>query len=179
MNIVLTGFMASGKSVIARSISDRSVYKFIDTDEMIVDMAGKSIQRIFDEDGEPAFRRLEREVICRAAQLDGYVIATGGGVPLNPENIKELRKNGVIVNLSPSFETVVKRLDRARSTRPLLQNRSIDEIKKRFDDRQPFYADCDIRIDVTNEMPPGYYADRILDTIGKKYEGELINEDHK
>ena len=170
MNIVMTGFMASGKSAIARSISELSRYEFIDTDEMIIETAGKSIQNIFDEDGEPAFRRIEHEVICRAAQLDGYVIATGGGVPLNPDNIKELRKNGVIVNLAPSFDTVIQRLDRARSTRPLLQNQSIDEIKKRFDDRQPFYADCDIRIEVTNDMPPRFYADQILGMIREKFE---------
>ena len=168
MNIVLTGFMASGKSVVARSISDLSMYKFIDTDEMIIKAAGKSIQKIFDEDGEPAFRRVEHEVICRVAQLDGYVIATGGGVPLNKDNIKELRKNGVIVNLAPSFENIAQRLDRARSTRPLLQNQSIDEIKKRFDDRQPFYADCDIRIEVTNDMPPRFYAEQILGMIKEK-----------
>ena len=99
MNIVLTGFMATGKSEISRAISRLSDYEYIDTDKMIVEAAGKSIQSIFDEDGEAEFRRIEKEVIRRASELDRYVIATGGGVVLDPDNIDMLRKNGIIVNL--------------------------------------------------------------------------------
>lgn len=162
MNIVLTGFMATGKSEISKAISQISEYKCVDTDDMIIKAAGKSIQRIFDEDGESEFRRIEHEVIRRAAELDGYVIATGGGVPLNRDNITELRKNGVIVNLNPSFEVITQRLERARQTRPLLQNQSTDEIKKRFIDRQPFYDNCDFKIKVSNKKPAKYFAEQIL-----------------
>ena len=162
MNIVLTGFMASGKTQISRAIAAVSKYKLIDTDNMIVEAAGKSINRIFAEDGEAEFRRIEREEICRAAGLDGYVIATGGGVPMNRVNMDELRKNGIIVNLAPSFSVIQERLETARSSRPLLQNQSIDEIKKRFDDRKPFYDECDIKIDIINGRTPHSYAIQIL-----------------
>ncbi len=162
MNIVLTGFMATGKSEISRAISRLSDYEYIDTDKMIVEAAGKSIQSIFDEDGEAEFRRIEKEVISRAAELDGYVVATGGGVVLDPDNIDMLRKNGIIVNLAPEFEVIRARLKGARRTRPLLQGQTEADIKKRFDDRQPFYDNCDIKIKVTNGKNAAYFAREIL-----------------
>lgn len=167
MNIVLTGFMASGKTEISKAIASASKYKLTDTDDMIVQAAGKSINEIFAQDGEAAFRRIERETIAAAAELDGYVIATGGGVPLNKDNMDLLRKNGIIVNLAPGFEVIRDRLEAARSTRPLLQNQSIDEIQKRFDDRKPFYDDCDVKIDVINGRTPHSYALEILDICGR------------
>ena len=165
MNIVLTGFMASGKTQISRAIAAASKYKLIDTDEMIVEAAGKSINRIFAEDGEAVFRSIERDAICRAAALNGYVIATGGGVPMNRKNMDELRKNGIIVNLAPSFDVICERLESARLSRPLLQNQSIDEIKKRFYDRKPFYDECDIKINIINGRTPHSYALEILEEL--------------
>ncbi|MCH5212835.1 MAG: shikimate kinase [Oscillospiraceae bacterium] len=165
MNIVLTGFMASGKTQISKAIAAASKYKLIDTDDMIVEAAGKSINRIFSEDGETEFRLIERDAICRAAALDGYVIATGGGVPTNRANMDELRKNGIIVNLAPNFSVIQERLESARSSRPLLRNQSIDEIKKRFDDRKPFYEECDIKINIINGRTPHSYAIEILKAV--------------
>ena len=165
MNIVLTGFMASGKTQISKAIAATSKYKLIDTDDMIVKMAEKSINRIFEEDGETEFRRIERDAICRAAELDGYVIATGGGVPTNRKNMDELRKNGIIVNLAPSFSVIRERIESARASRPLLRNQSIDEIKKRFYDRKPFYDECDIKINIINGRTPHSYAIEILKAI--------------
>lgn len=167
MNIVLTGFMASGKTEISKAIAAMSKYKLTDTDDMIVSAAGKSINEIFAQDGEAEFRRIERDAIAAAAGLDGYVIATGGGVPLNKENMDMLRRNGVIVNLAPGFDVIKDRLEAARGTRPLLQNQSIAEIRKRFDDRKPFYDDCDVKIDVINGRTPASYAMEILDICGR------------
>ena len=167
MNIVLTGFMASGKTEVSKAIAALSGYKLIDTDDMIARAAGKTINKIFAEDGEGEFRRVEHEVICRAAELDGYVIATGGGVPLNRENIRELRKNGIIVNLAPDFEVIKERLEAARATRPLLQNQSIEDVRARFEYRKPFYADCDVSIHVINGRTPRSYALEILDICEK------------
>ena len=73
-----------------------------------------------------------------------------------------LRKNGVIVNLAPSFDVIVARLENARRTRPLLKDDDISQIEKRFNDRLPFYADCDIKIPVSNDRSPKYYANEIL-----------------
>ena len=165
MNIVLTGFMASGKTTVGRRITELSDYEFIDTDEMIVEREGRSINDIFAADGEEYFRRVEREVIREAAKLDNKVISTGGGVVLNPENIEELRKNGIVFNLDPDFPVIEQRVTRAAQTRPLMQNQSIEDIKKRFDDRKPLYDNCDYKIHITEQSTPSSSAKRILEII--------------
>lgn len=163
MNIVLTGFMASGKTEISKAIVAASDYKLVDTDEMIVEETGKTINEIFADVGEQGFREIEHRTVCKAAELDGCVIATGGGVPLNKKNIAVLRKNGIIINLAPDFEVIKERLEAARATRPLLQNQDLQAVEKRFRDRLPFYADCDVQIPVTNGRTPGAYALEILE----------------
>lgn len=163
MNIVLTGFMASGKSEISKKLAELTDYKLIDTDDVIVKQTGKSINDIFAEIGESGFRQIEQEIIKEVSASDRAIISTGGGVPLNKENITQLRSNGVIVNLSPSFDVIKERLNAARATRPLLQNSDIDEIEKRFNARKPFYADCDVVIPVSNDHPPIYFAKQILE----------------
>lgn len=162
MNIVLTGFMASGKTEISKELAKLSGYKLIDTDALIVDETNMSINDIFETKGEAEFRRIEHEIICRVSEYDNTVISTGGGVVLNKENMKALRNNGVIVNLSPGFEVILERLNGARSTRPLLKNSDIDGIRKRFNDRLPYYADCDLQIEVSNEFGPDHFAKEIL-----------------
>ncbi|MGN1115647.1 MAG: shikimate kinase [Candidatus Ornithomonoglobus sp.] len=162
MNIVLTGFMASGKTEISKAIAAVSKYKLIDTDNMIVKETGKTINEIFAEVGEQGFRELEHRIICKAAELDGCVIATGGGVVLNKDNITALRKNGVIINLAPDFSVIKERLEAARATRPLLQNQDIKAVEKRFNDRKPFYDDCDRKIHIINGRTPRSYALEIL-----------------
>ncbi len=161
-NIVLTGFMASGKTEISKAIAQISQYKLIDTDDMIVEAAGMSINEIFAKYGEEEFRRIEHECICRAAQMSGMVIATGGGAVLNKENIKELRKKGKIFNLAPEFKVIEERLAAAAATRPLLQNQDIAAVKKRFEDRLPYYADCDCKIHVISGRSPKSYAMEII-----------------
>lgn len=165
MNIVLTGFMASGKTEISKAIKAESNYKLIDTDDMIVKETNKSINEIFTQAGEEKFRSIEHEIIKKVAQLDGYVISTGGGVPLNLDSICELRKNGIIVNLEPSFEVIEERLENARATRPLLQNQNIEEIKKQFEYRKKFYADCDFKINIIKGRTPRSYALEILHMV--------------
>ncbi len=162
MNIVLTGFMATGKSHISRAISRMSDYKFIDTDDMIVDAEGMSINEIFEKYGEEYFRKVEYECVCKAAAMDNMIIATGGGAVLNKANIAELRKNGKIVNLAPEFSVIEERLKAASATRPLLKNQDIEAVRKRFNDRIPFYADCDFKIKVTNDRTPEDFAREIL-----------------
>lgn len=164
-NIVLTGFMASGKTEISKAIAAVSNYKLIDTDDMIVKSAGMSINKIFEKYGEDKFREIEHECICEAAKGEGLVISTGGGVVLNKENMNELRKNGVIFNLSPDFSVIEERLAAAAATRPLLKNQNIDDIRKRFNDRLPFYGDCDYKIHVVSGRSPKSYALEILKII--------------
>lgn len=168
MNIVLTGFMASGKTEISKAIASMSGYRCLDTDDMIVKEAGMPINDIFAVYGEEYFRKLEYETIKKASECDGVVIATGGGAVLNTKNMKELRKSGVIFNLSPDFSVIENRIESAAATRPLLQNQSIAEIKLRFESRKPFYDDCDYKIKVVTDRTPKSYAEEILKIMGNR-----------
>ena len=172
MNIVLTGFMATGKTEISKAISEISKYNLVDTDDMIVEQEGITINEIFDKCGEEYFRKTECEVIKKAAEMKNVVIATGGGVVLNEQNIENLRKTGVIFNLSPDFSVIRERLEEARKTRPLLKRDSIENIKKRFDDRKPFYDNCDYKIKVIHGRTPRSYAMEILDIMESRQGAE-------
>lgn len=162
MNIVLTGFMATGKTAIGRAIADISKYEFADTDAWIVTKTGMDITEIFAAHGEEYFRGLEREAVKELAALNNAVIATGGGVVLDKSNIDELRKTGVIFNLNPDFSVIEERVENARATRPLMKGESLEEIKKRFEARKPFYDNCDHKINIINGRTPNSYALEIL-----------------
>ncbi len=162
MNIVLTGFMASGKTEVSKAIAELSDYTLIDTDDMIIKKTDMSINEIFASHGEQYFRQLEKKAVREASDIENAVIATGGGVVLDKENISVLRKNGIIFNLAPEFYVIAERIDAARKTRPLMQNESIADIEKRFNERLPFYDDCDHKIKVVNDRTPRSYAMEIL-----------------
>ena len=167
MNIVLTGFMASGKTEISKAIAEISRYKLVDTDDMIVESMNISINDIFAKYGEEYFRKTEHEIVAKAAKMENTVIATGGGVVLDKDNVALLRENGVIFNLAPDFDVIRGRLEEARKTRPLLKHESIENIEKRFNDRKPFYDDCDYKVNVINGRTPRSYAMEILDIMQK------------
>lgn len=174
MNIVITGFMASGKTEISKAISEISKYNVVDTDDMIVKKMNMTVNEIFDKYGEDYFREIEKNAVKEAASKKNVVIATGGGVVLDKENIDELRKTGVIFNLSPDFNVIKERLDEARKTRPLLKKDSIENIENRFNDRKVFYENCDYSINVINGRSPRSYAMEILGIIEN---GWRLNKD--
>ena len=95
-NIVLIGFMGSGKSEVGRLLAERLGRQLLDTDELI-ERDGATIPEIFAAEGEKGFRRHERSAIERAARTKGAVIATGGGAVLDPANVESLRRRGVLV----------------------------------------------------------------------------------
>ncbi|MCH5210561.1 MAG: shikimate kinase [Oscillospiraceae bacterium] len=165
MNIVLTGFMASGKTEISKAIAEISKYTLVDTDDLITQKLNMSINEIFDKYGEEYFRKVEHEAVLEAAKSDNAVIATGGGVVLNKANIDALRETGLVFNLSPDFSVIKERLEEARKTRPLLRHDSIENIEKRFNDRKPFYDNCDYKIHIINGRTPRSYAMEILNIV--------------
>ncbi len=148
-NIVLTGFMGSGKSSVGEIIAKRLGMKVIDTDDLIEEKMRMSINDIFSRYGEPHFRDVETGVVKEASKLDGHVIITGGGVVLNKSNIENLRTNGVIVYLHVSPEDAFDRV-KAETHRPLLKvDDPLGKIRELIEFREPFYADNEVQVDTT------------------------------
>ncbi len=151
VNIVLTGFMATGKTVVGRTLARHFSMKYIDTDSEIEKEAGCTIPEIFNTKGESWFRDIENRIVRRVAHLDGHVVATGGGVVLREENMKVLEKNGVIICLTASPEVILKRASRVE-TRPLLQVEDpMARIKELLEIRRPYYQRCHLMVDTSDK----------------------------
>lgn len=120
-NVVLTGFMGVGKTTIGMQVASRLHRPFVDTDDLIVQRQGKAIAQIFTEEGEPAFRAMERALAQELAQHRGLVIATGGGMLVDPENRSQLGQGGIIVCLDASATVIGERLQ-GSDGRPLARN---------------------------------------------------------
>jgi shikimate kinase len=120
-NIILTGFMGTGKTTVGRLLAGLLNYSFVDTDDLIEARYGRSIAQIFAESGEAAFRQMERDIAQGLAEQEGLVIATGGRLMLDPTNVKALGQNGRVFCLVATPEEIVARLARDNSReRPLL-----------------------------------------------------------
>ncbi len=150
-NIVLVGFMGSGKSSIGRLVASRLRFQFIDTDRMIVDRAQAEIPELFAQHGEAGFRDLEASAIESLAPLNRSVIATGGGAILRERNRALLRDLGLVVALTATEETIFERISR-NTRRPLLQTENPREtISRMMDARRPFYEEAaQFSVDTTN-----------------------------
>lgn len=168
-NIVLTGYMASGKSTIGAEIAKMTGLKLVDTDALVEKNEGLSISDIFEKFGEEYFRDREAEACREAAEENGAVIATGGGAVLRSENIQALRRNGIIFNLEPSAALIGERLA-SDSGRPLVKGAGLDEILNRFYERRRFYDDCDCKIFVSNSKTPREHAMEIMTMMKEKLE---------
>ena len=173
MNIVLTGYMASGKTAVGTYLSTLCGLDFVDTDAQVEEKCGMSISKIFEISGEQYFRTIENEVIKEVSKYDGVLISTGGGAVLNTENVAVLRENGVIVNLEPEEDVIKERLLGGDSTRPLVKDSSMAEIIERFKRRKPYYDNCDVKIIVTKDKGIKAVAEEILRVLEEKYEGEF------
>lgn len=131
-NIVLIGMPGSGKSTVGKTLSELMGRPFVDSDQVIISRAGKTISEIFVQDGEAAFRLIERQVIAELAEKTGYIIATGGGVILNSNNVFNLRKNGRLVFRDRPLDELIPTGDR-----PLSSNR--EALERRYYERMPLY----------------------------------------
>ena len=149
MNIILTGFMGTGKSITGKKLASKLRMSYLDTDELIEEREKDSISAIFKKKGEKYFRRLETKLVEEVASLDNYVISTGGGVVLREENIRVLKKNALIICLFASPEVILKRTE-SNKKRPLL---GMDNQRKRIEDllvlRKPYYEKTDFSVDTS------------------------------
>ena len=138
-NLILCGFMGSGKSTIGKLLSEKLGARFIDTDSYIEQKEGMTISEMFEKYGEDYFRQRELETCEALSQLQKTVISTGGGTLLREENLRALKKNGVVFLLNISSRTVLNRL-KNDTTRPLLQQEDKEKaVKMMLTKRTPLY----------------------------------------
>ena len=120
-NIILTGFMGCGKTTVGKLLARHLHYLFVDTDQLIEERVGISVQQIFQTRGESAFRRLELEIAGELGASEGMVIATGGGLMLNPANVQALEANGSVFCLTAPPVVILQRVSKSvQGVRPLL-----------------------------------------------------------
>lgn len=150
-NVVLVGFMGSGKTSVGKKLSMDLKREFIDMDDFIVKKEGMSINDIFEKKGEAYFRGIERELCIRLSEPKSKVIATGGGVIKNDDNVANLKKGGIVVYLKSSPKQIAYNL-RFDNSRPLLAGGNKEEkITSLLAEREPTYNKCaDVIIDVSN-----------------------------
>ena len=162
MNIVLTGFMGTGKSFIGKAVARKLGWEFFDVDGIIEKEVGLSVQEIFARKGEKHFRELEASAIKLLALTDKSVIATGGGAVLRKENMDELEKNGIIVCLTATPETIYDRTKKDGTVRPLLNVPDpVSKIQELLDFRKEFYNRCHLIVDNT-KLSIDEVVDKIL-----------------
>lgn len=160
-NIVLVGFMGTGKTVTGRELAKLTGMELVDMDFVIEERQGRGIPDIFAQDGEPAFRAMERELVQELAQREGLIISTGGGIVLNPDNIADFEKTGLVVCLTASQETIFQRLEKD-SNRPLLSGDKKTQIAELLEKRRDLYAAIAHQID-GNRLDPRERAEAILE----------------
>src|SRR5437870_3197782 len=163
-NVVLIGFMGTGKSEVGQSLARRLGWTFIDTDRRIEARQRATVAQIFARHGEEYFRTVEASVVAEAAAPRDAVIATGGGVVLRPENMMDIRRPGWSMSLTATADVLVKRLGEAKS-RPLLRGDVRACVSPRLDPRRPLYRDAPPRGAPLFAAGPGpsrplEYADR-------------------
>jgi shikimate kinase len=163
-NIILTGFMGTGKTAVGRKLSMFLKMELIDVDTEIEKSQRMTINEIFKQFGEPGFREIETETIQKLSEQKDVIISTGGGAVLRQKNMDALRKQGVIICLMASPETILKRTSH-NSNRPLLKVEDpFGKIKELLHFRRPFYEKADIMID-TEGKTPLQIAEEIIEKI--------------
>lgn len=149
-NIILVGFMGTGKSVVGKKLAAKLDRDFVELDNMIEAKEKMPIKDIFYKKGETYFRQVEKEAVKEAAKRENVVISAGGGAIVDEENFKNLKNSGIIICLKASPDIILKRTKNLK-TRPLLNvpdpKKQIEELLKK---REPYYNKADFSIDTDN-----------------------------
>ncbi len=166
-NIYLVGFMGTGKTCVGKELARKKKRQFLDLDDLIELREKRTIADIFAHEGEPYFRRREAKVLKEVAREKGFVVACGGGIVINPDNIKVMRESGQIICLAAEPEVILKRTQ-GYAHRPLL---NVKDPKKQIELllklRAPYYAQADKIID-TSKLSVKEVIDKIVELSAKK-----------
>lgn len=149
--IFLIGYMGAGKSTVGKSLASRMGLSFVDLDLYIEGRYHKSVRELFAEKGEDDFREIEKKMLREVAEFENVLISTGGGSPCFFDNMSYMNENGQTVYLKVSAEELVKRLEPCKHSRPVLQNRSGEELLRFIDEsirkREPYYLQASVVFD--------------------------------
>ena len=169
MNLILIGYRATGKTTLARMLAQRLDWEWTDADVEIERRAGKTIAQIFSEDGEPAFRDLEAQVVADLCGHRRLVLATGGGAPMRPESRRAMRESGKVVWLLAQPETILARMSSDPTNpdrRPKLTGRGpLEEIVQLLKQREPIYHESAHLVVDTEGKTPQQLTAEILDRL--------------
>ena len=173
LNIILTGFMATGKTTVGKLLAEEFGYEFVDTDKLIENRTGRSVAQIFSQQGEAAFRRLEADLAGELARRQGLVIATGGRLMLDPENAAALSASGQVFCLVATPEEILERVERdPHVRRPLLEVPNlIERIVELLQERQAGYS-CFSQMVTSGKSP-----EEVASTLARLYRESLDDLD--
>ncbi|NER22638.1 MAG: shikimate kinase [Symploca sp. SIO1B1] len=164
VNVFLIGMMGSGKTTVGHLLASQLGYRFCDSDVVIEQVAGKTINEIFAESGEAAFRQIESQVLSELSSYTKLVIATGGGVVIKPINWSYLH-HGLIVWLDAPVEVLIERL-KEDTTRPLLKQADpAQTLHQILEQRRGLYAEADLHIRIDAKDTPEQIASQIVTQI--------------
>ena len=165
-NLILVGFMGTGKSSTGKVLAQRLGREFMDMDSIIEAREGKPIPQIFAGQGEPYFRQLERALVQELAARDNLVIAPGGGIVLNPDNIRDFSATGRVICLHATPEQILARVGH-ETHRPLLQGGDkLQKIRDLLGKRQALYDAIPLRVE-TDGKTAAAVADDIQRLLAK------------
>ena len=169
MNLFLIGYRCSGKTTIGKSIAKTIDWSFVDSDIRVIKEYGKSIKDIIDTEGWEAFRRMERSTLKQICTKDRQVVATGGGVVLDADNVAAMQASGKIIWLSATAETIQKRMLQDKNTgdfRPALTDKGrMEEIEDMLLKRNPYYESASDFSIHTDNMPIDEIAQKIIQKL--------------
>ncbi len=161
MNIYLVGFMGTGKTSVGRLLAAQKKWNFIDLDDLIELKQQRRIVDIFAQDGEPYFRKIEKKFLKQVSTQKKFVVACGGGVVLDPDNIKLMKKTGILICLCANCEAILKRVS-ASTHRPILNvAKPRERIELLLKMRAPYYMQADCTID-TSKLTIKQVAQKII-----------------
>lgn len=165
-NIVLTGFMGTGKTEVGRELAHLKGLKLIDIDTQIEKSEKMTINEIFRQFGEERFRDIETEMIEKVSREENVIISTGGGAVLRQRNMDALKRTGVVICLTAAPATILLRTS-STDERPLLQvENPLAKITELLHSRKPFYERADFMVD-TEGKTPLQVAEEIVEKTAK------------